>query len=83
MPHLNTLPMYIVAVMGTFANYGCAPSSEPKDVAYYKAHPQELAKELNKCRNNPGQLQNNPECKNASSAAITAQGTETIPPVKF
>lgn len=38
------------------------------DVAWWKAHMDELNTELKKCENNPGDLNNDPNCVNAEDA---------------
>lgn len=59
-------------------------NTEPThDVQYYLDHPQERKAKLEECKNNPGELMNTPNCKNADQAELKAmfQGTE-MPKVK-
>jgi hypothetical protein len=38
------------------------------DVQYYLDHPEERKEQIGKCRNNPGELESTPNCKNALTA---------------
>lgn len=48
----------------------CAPDplGPPRDVAHFKAHPDERADVLGKCNADPGQLGQRPNCVNARQA---------------
>lgn len=53
---------------------GCGPAKTPKTVEYYMQHRTEMTSVLKQCGNNPGQLNADPDCVNASAAAIASQG---------
>lgn len=42
--------------------------AQPKTVAYYVAHPDEMNTMLASCRNDPGHARGTPECDNAHQA---------------
>jgi hypothetical protein len=59
-------------------------SAEPvRDVAWYTAHPKERSSKLAECRNNPGKLQQTPNCINAESAQTRAWLNSSNGPVKY
>lgn len=57
------------------------------DVQYYLDHPEERKTQIEKCRNNPGELGNTPNCQNALTAEARSsfKGTKSIelPVLKF
>lgn len=56
------------------------PKEPVRDVAYYLSHPDEREAQLNKCKNNPGELADTPNCKNAKAARLKAMTTSTEMP---
>lgn len=61
---------------------GCG-EEEIHDVEYYYKHFDECKKQVEKCQNNPGKLENTPNCKNAKAAyhkrLIHGDGTGKMP----
>ncbi len=51
----------------------CTPKPEAKTVAYYLANEAERHQVSDKCRNNPGELKDDPDCINAAEAMHKAQ----------
>ncbi len=47
---------------------GQALAVTPKTVAYYSEHDEERKVALSRCRDNPGELRNTPDCVNAERA---------------
>ena len=48
---------------------GCGEEKEEiHDVDYYYKNFEECKKQVEKCQNNPGKLENSPNCKNAKAA---------------
>lgn len=58
---------------------GCK-EEKVNDVQYYLDHLEELKEQVAKCRNNPGELENTPNCKNAFTAEARSSfsGTRSI-----
>ena len=58
---------------------GCK-EEKVRDVQYYLDHPEERKEWIEKCRNNPGELENTPNCKNALTAEAknSFSGTKSI-----
>ncbi len=48
---------------------GCQPSEPTHTVDWYQAHATEMKAKLHACHQNPGELRNTPNCKNAERAA--------------
>lgn len=63
---------FVVVAMVSFALTGCfddTPETGPvQTVDWYKAHDNERQETLEKCSNNPGELQETPNCVNALQA---------------
>ena len=53
---------------------GCKEEKEVKTVQWYREHPEELQKQYDICRNNPGQLKDDPNCVNAMQARMIDSG---------
>ncbi|HID7198040.1 TPA: EexN family lipoprotein [Klebsiella pneumoniae] len=66
----------------------CNPASddntsfkEPvQDVPYYLNHPDEREAQIDRCKNNPGELADTPNCKNAIAARAKAMTESTEMP---
>jgi hypothetical protein len=63
---------------------GCeGEKEEVHDVEYYYQNFEECKKQVEKCQNNPGQLQDTPNCKNARAAyhkrMMRGDGTGKMP----
>lgn len=50
----------------------CGGSEETKTVEYYSQNQIDRDAKLQECSNNPGDLANTPNCKNAEAAALKA-----------
>ena len=63
----------------TLTLIGCK-DEKVHDVQYYLDHPEERKEQIGKCRNNPGELENTPNCKNALTAEArkSFSGTKSI-----
>lgn len=48
--------------------WGCKPTEEVKTADWYQANLPEMEKMITKCRDNPGELDGTPNCKNAEAA---------------
>jgi len=57
--------LYVVAALGIVSLAGCKGTH---DVAWWKAHPNELKQQLAKCDSDPGELEHVPNCVNAKKA---------------
>jgi hypothetical protein len=73
----------LVTLLSLLAIEACSPKTEPKTVEYYTAHPAERDKVVAACRNNPGQLKDDPDCVNANDSAIQGWGKAKLPAVSF
>lgn len=67
-----------------FALVGCGEKNEEiHDVNYYYQNFEECKKKVEECHNNPGKLENTPNCKNARAAyhkrLIIGDGTGKMP----
>lgn len=58
----------LVLTVATIAACKPDPLAPPRDLAYFKANPQERAEVLAKCDADPGQLKEHPNCVNARQA---------------
>lgn len=59
------------AIAAIAAVSGCnksTPPEEVRDVAFYRSNPADLKAKLAECENNPGELQDTPNCRNAAQA---------------
>jgi hypothetical protein len=60
-------PLMLLAL--AFSLMGCGEEKEEvHDVDYYDKHFDECKKQVEKCQNNPGKLEDTPNCKNAKAA---------------
>jgi hypothetical protein len=66
----------IISVTALTALTAC--SEKVYDVEYYLQHVEERKAKIEQCKNNPGEMANNPNCKNAAAALNRAMfhGTE-------
>lgn len=62
---------------------GACTQKEAKTVAYYTANPVERDQLVARCRNNPGNLKDDPDCINATDSSIQGWGKAKLPPVTF
>lgn len=53
---------------------GCKEEKEVKTVQWYRDHPQECQARVNICKDNPGQLKDDPNCINALRARAIDSG---------
>ena len=53
---------------------GCKEETEVKTVQWYTEHPAERQAQMDLCKNNPGQLKDDPNCVNAMQSAIRNSG---------
>lgn len=58
-------PLILVTLASSLV--GCQ-EEKVRDVQYYLDHPEERKEQIGKCRNNPGELESTPNCKNALTA---------------
>lgn len=65
------------------ATAACGQREPPKTVAYYVEHTAERDARLAVCKNNPGELKNDPDCANAAAAVMKAWSSPAMPPVTF
>lgn len=49
------------------------------DVQYYLDHPEERKEQVGKCRNNPGEIEDAPNCQNALTAEARSSSSGTRP----
>ncbi|WP_081320533.1 EexN family lipoprotein [Xanthomonas graminis] len=66
MKHIR--PALLLLLLVTVAGCQPDPLAPARDVAHFKAHPDERADVLAKCEANPGQLKEHPNCANARQA---------------
>ena len=62
----SCLPLLAAALCAALA--ACSPAEPGHDVAYSRAHADDRAAEMAKCRNDPGQLGKTADCVNAERA---------------
>jgi hypothetical protein len=69
----------LILVMLASSLVGCG-EEKVHDVQYYLDHPEERKVQVEKCRNNPGELGNKPNCQNALTAEARSsfKGTKSI-----
>jgi hypothetical protein len=53
---------------------GCKEEKEVKTVQWYTEHPAERQAQMDICKNNPGQLKDDPNCINAMQSFIRNSG---------
>ncbi|MDY3809841.1 EexN family lipoprotein [Desulfovibrio porci] len=53
---------------------GCKEEKEVKTVQWYTEHPAERQTQIDICKNNPGQLKDEPNCVNAIQSFIINSG---------
>lgn len=53
---------------------GCKEEKEVKTVQWYTEHPAERQAQVDICKNNPGQLKDDPNCINAMQSLIRNSG---------
>ena len=63
-----------VSLMALLLLMGCREEKEVKTVQWYRDNPAECQKQVEICKNNPGQLKDDPNCINAMQAAIIDSG---------
>jgi len=65
---------------------GCQEEEETHDMEYYYKNFEECKKQVEKCQNNPGKLEDTPNCKNAKAAyhkkLIYGDGTGKMPTIR-
>lgn len=59
-----------VTAVFLFVFVGCKKDEPTQTVAWYQANPVELKIKLDECKNNPGDLGDTPNCKNAQQAYL-------------
>ena len=64
----------ILMIAGSLCLFGCKDEKEVKTVQWYREHPAELQKQYALCRDNPGQLKDDPNCINAMQARMIDSG---------
>lgn len=66
---------------------GCGESTPVQTVEWYKEHDAERRDMLTKCKSNPGELENSPNCINAQQAenekAASRRGLSPLAPIDF
>ena len=74
-------------LMASFLLLAGCKEEKVYDVQYYLDHPEERKIQIEKCRNNPGELESTPNCKNAFTAEVRRSFTGTqgieLPVLKF
>lgn len=80
---MQTRRVATLLVLTAAALLGACSQKEAKTVAYYTANPVERDQLVAKCRNNPGNLKDDPDCINATDSAIQGWGKAKLPPVTF
>lgn len=78
-----TMLFVVAAIVAVFVLAGCSPQEPPKTVAYYTANPTERDGVIARCKDNPGQLKDSPDCVNATESQLQGWGKKTLPPVGF
>lgn len=77
-----SIVLAIVAILS-----GCGESTPVQTVEWYKEHDAERRDMLTKCKNNPGELENSPNCINAQQAenekAASRRGLSPLAPIDF
>jgi hypothetical protein len=70
-------PLMLLALASSLV--GCG-EEKIHDVQYYLDHPEERKDQIEKCRNNPGELGNTANCHNAltAEARISFRGTKSV-----
>jgi len=61
----------------------CGQREPPKSVAYYSEHKAERDARVAVCKNNPGELKNDPDCVNAAAAVMKEWSSSSMPPLTF
>ncbi|MFB8959945.1 EexN family lipoprotein [Xanthomonas arboricola] len=61
-------PLIVALILVSVASCKQDPLAPARDVAHFKAHPDERADVLAKCEADPGQLKEHPNCVNARQA---------------
>ncbi|WP_223572863.1 EexN family lipoprotein [Xanthomonas citri] len=61
-------PLFVALILVFVASCKPDPLAPARDVAHFKAHPDERADVLAKCEADPGQLKEHPNCVNARQA---------------
>lgn len=64
----HTKPLFLALLLVAVAGCKPDPLAPARDVAHFKAHPDERADVLAKCEADPGQLKEHPNCVNARQA---------------
>ena len=61
----------------------CNPPPVAKTVDYYAEHVAERDARMTVCRNNPGELKNDPDCINAATSLRAGWTKRDMPPITF
>lgn len=72
------IKMLSIAALTAFLT-ACGGTEETKTVEYYSQNQTDRDAKLQECANNPGDLANTPNCKNAEAAAVKASAGEYDP----
>ncbi len=80
---MRTLNTLLAAMVAALALAACSPQEPPKTVAYYTANPTERDSVIARCKDNPGQMKDSPDCVNATESQLQGWGKKTLPPVGF
>jgi hypothetical protein len=69
----HKLPLIGIAAFVFVIQSGCSNETDPEKATYtvqeYLAKPEVMRAKLEECANNPGELQNHPDCINVKAAA--------------
>ncbi|MDD5406951.1 MAG: EexN family lipoprotein [Sulfurovaceae bacterium] len=69
----------ILSVTLTFIYVGCSnKAEETKTVDYYQNNPTQMDIKIKECLNNPGELKDTPNCKNAAKAQQILWGKSNV-----
>ncbi|MDR0564683.1 MAG: EexN family lipoprotein [Azoarcus sp.] len=76
--HCITAMMLLAPLAGCWEDKPAASNEEVRTVEWYRGHQPERQAMLEKCKNNPGELRDAPNCVNARAAKEW-----TMPTVKY
>lgn len=71
----------IVLAAAAMALAACTKTEPPKSVTYYAEHKAERDARLAICKQNPGELKDDPDCVNAREAVMKAWSSPEMPPI--
>lgn len=60
---------FAISLFISLSLFGCK-TEETKTVSFYKANSEERISKIEECKENPGELSDSPNCKNAKQATL-------------